>query len=149
MHGLGPMSVGQLAQHDVAAVALDRGGDGRWFQIIVAGRRCLDDRPEVRSEEVDESFRLTDEDTVEAVVAYYREQIAASNEILGSLDLDSPCAWPEMAHRNLRWVALHLIEERLVTLGMLTSSARALTLAAGSESSPIAESLPHIAGDAD
>jgi uncharacterized damage-inducible protein DinB len=83
----------------------------RWFQIVAAGRRFPDQWPEVRSEDVDESFRLTNEDTVQAVVADYREQIAASNEILGSLDLDSPCAWPEMAHRNLRWVALHLIEE--------------------------------------
>ena len=41
----------------------------------------------MRSEETDESFRLTDEDTVEAVVADYREQIAASNAILDSLDL--------------------------------------------------------------
>ena len=83
----------------------------RWFQIIVAGSRFPDKWPEVRSREVDESFRLTEEDTVETVVADYREQIAASNEILGSLDLNSPCAWPEMSHRNLRWVAQHLIEE--------------------------------------
>jgi len=83
----------------------------RWFQIIAAGRRFPDQWPEVRSEEVDESFRLTNEDTVQAVVADYREQIAASNEVLGSLDLDTPCAWPEMANSNLRWVALHMIEE--------------------------------------
>jgi hypothetical protein len=51
------------------------------------------------------------EDTVETVVADYREQIAASLEILGNLDLDTPCAWPKMANLNLRWVALHMIEE--------------------------------------
>jgi Protein of unknown function (DUF664) len=55
-------------------------------------------------------FRLTDDDTVETVVAYYREQIAASQEILRTVDLDAPCAWPEMAG-NLRWVAVHMIEE--------------------------------------
>jgi len=43
--------------------------------------------------------------------AYYREQIAASQQILGTFDLDAPCAWPEMADQNLRWVALHMIEE--------------------------------------
>jgi hypothetical protein len=60
---------------------------------------------------VDPTFRLAEEDTVETVVADYREQIAASQEILGGFDLDAPCAWPEMADQNLRWVALHMIEE--------------------------------------
>jgi uncharacterized damage-inducible protein DinB len=83
----------------------------RWFQVIVAGRRFPDEWPEVQSEELDPTFRLTDEDTVETVVADYREQIAASREIVGSFDLDTPCAWPGMANRNLRWVALHMIEE--------------------------------------
>jgi hypothetical protein len=83
----------------------------RWFQVIVAGRHFAGEWPEVQSEEMDETFRLAPEDTTQAVVDYYREQIAASNEIIGSLDLDTPCAWPEMAHRNLRWVALHMIEE--------------------------------------
>ncbi|MDQ3310872.1 MAG: DinB family protein [Actinomycetota bacterium] len=83
----------------------------RWFQVIVAGRSFPGEWPEVRSEEEDSTFRLTDEDTVETVVADYREQIAASNEILGTFDLEAPCAWPEMAEQNLRWVALHMIEE--------------------------------------
>jgi hypothetical protein len=77
----------------------------------VAGRSFPDEWPEAQSEGVDPTFRLTDEDTVETVVADYREQIAASQEIVGSLDLDTPCAWPEMANQNLRWVALHMIEE--------------------------------------
>jgi hypothetical protein len=83
----------------------------RWFQVIVAGRRFPDEWPEVRTQDVDATFRLTDGDTVETVVADYRQQIAASREIVGSFDLDTPCAWPEMAHQNLRWVALHMIEE--------------------------------------
>ncbi|MDQ3176226.1 MAG: DinB family protein [Actinomycetota bacterium] len=83
----------------------------RWFQVIVAGRSFPGEWPEVRSEEEDSTFQLTDEDTVETVVADYREQIAASDEILGTFDLEAPCAWPEMAEQNLRWVALHMIEE--------------------------------------
>jgi len=55
-------------------------------------------------------FRLADDDTVESVVAYYREQIVASQQILRTIDLDAPCAWPMIAS-NLRWVALHMIEE--------------------------------------
>jgi hypothetical protein len=83
----------------------------RWFQVIAAGRVFPGEWPEVEPEEVDPTFRLSDDDTVETVVAYYREQIAASQEIVGSRDLDSPCVWPEMAHENLRWVTLHMIEE--------------------------------------
>jgi hypothetical protein len=84
----------------------------RWFQFIVAGRSIPGEWPEVRrSVEADPTFRLADDDTVATVVADYREQIAVSNEILGSFDLDAPCAWPEMAGENMRWVALHMIEE--------------------------------------
>ncbi|MEP6658333.1 MAG: DinB family protein [Acidimicrobiales bacterium] len=83
----------------------------RWFQVIVAGRSFPGEWPEVKPEGQDPTFRLTDDETMETVVADYREQIAASQEILGSLDLDTPCAWPEMASQNVRWVALHMIEE--------------------------------------
>ena len=83
----------------------------RWFQVIVAGRSFPDEWPAVPSKGVDPTFRLADEDTVDSVVADYRGQIAASQQILTSLDLDTPCAWPEMADQNLRWVALHMIEE--------------------------------------
>ena len=80
----------------------------RWFQIVVAGRSFAGEWPEVLPDD-DNAFRLTDDDTVDTVVAYYREQIAASQEILGTFDLDAPCAW-ELAP-NLRWVAVHMIEE--------------------------------------
>jgi hypothetical protein len=82
----------------------------RWFQIIAAGRSFHGEWPEVHPHD-ENAFLLTEDDTVETVVAYYREQIAASQEIVGSFDLDAPCAWPQMAHHNLRWVALHMIEE--------------------------------------
>jgi hypothetical protein len=82
----------------------------RWFQIIVAGRSFRGEWPAVHPHD-ENAFLLADDDTVETVVAYYREQIAASQEIVENFDLDTPCAWPEMAHRNLRWVALHMIEE--------------------------------------
>ena len=83
----------------------------RWFQVIFAGRRFPDGWPEVRSQHDDATFQLTDDDTIETVVADYREQIAASREIVGSDDLDTPCALSQMEHMNLRWVALHMIEE--------------------------------------
>jgi hypothetical protein len=83
----------------------------RWFQVIVAGRRFPGEWPEVRPTDPDATFRLDDVDTIASVVADYRTQIAAAQEILRTTDLDAPCAFPELAERNLRWVALHLIEE--------------------------------------
>src|SRR5207249_11598031 len=67
----------------------------RWFQVVVAGRSFAGEWPEVQPQD-ENVFRLTDDDTVETVVAYYREQIAASQEIVRTVDLDAPCAWPEM-----------------------------------------------------
>ena len=83
----------------------------RWFQAVVAGRQLPGEWPDVHDTDVDATFQLADGDTVETVIAYYREQIAASQNIVASFDLDSPCAWPHMAHENVRWVALHMIEE--------------------------------------
>ncbi len=80
----------------------------RWFQVVVAGRSFAGEWPEVPPQD-ENGFRITHDDTIEAVVAYYREQIAASQEILRTVDLDAPCAWREMG--NLRCVAVHMIEE--------------------------------------
>jgi Protein of unknown function (DUF664) len=86
----------------------------RWFQIIVAGRSFPGEWPEVPdvvSDEMDPTFLLTDEDTIATVVADYRNQIAASNEILGTFDLDARCVRSDKVDENVRWVALHMIEE--------------------------------------
>ena len=82
----------------------------RWFQIIFAGRSFPDEWPAVGDDE-DATFALRDEDTVESVLAYYREQIAISREITASRDLDARCARSDLVDENLRWVAMHLIEE--------------------------------------
>jgi hypothetical protein len=84
----------------------------RWFQIIFAGRCFPNEWPAVDPEgKSDTTFDLTDDDTVQSVLAFYREQIAASREITASLDLDARCAWPDLANENLRGVAMHMIEE--------------------------------------
>lgn len=84
----------------------------RWFQIIVAGRVFPHEWPEPDAPDPnEEDFRVDDEDTVERWLACFGEQVAISREITASMDLDAQCAWPKLAHRNLRWVLLHLIEE--------------------------------------
>lgn len=81
----------------------------RWFQVVVAGRSFEGEWPEVLPED-DNGFRLDVDDTIETVLPCYRQQISASQEILDMFDLDAPCAWPDLAP-NVRWVALHMIEE--------------------------------------
>ena len=81
----------------------------RWFQVVAAGRSFPGEWPEVLPQD-DNAFRLNDDDTIDSVLAFYREQIKASQEILGTVDLDAPCARSELAP-NLRWVAIHMIEE--------------------------------------
>ena len=81
----------------------------RRFQVVVAGRRFAGEWPEAQPQD-ENGFRLSDDDTVDTVVAFYREQIAAARDILATVDLDAPCARPEMAG-NARWVAVHMIEE--------------------------------------
>ncbi|MGF1429827.1 DinB family protein [Kitasatospora sp. LaBMicrA B282] len=84
----------------------------RWFQIIVAGRVFADEWPQTEDPDPDvEDFRVDESDTVAHWVGYFEEQAAVSREITAGLDLDTPCAWPDLAHRNLRWVLLHMIEE--------------------------------------
>lgn len=31
--------------------------------------------------------------------------------MVAETDLDATCAWPKHAHRNVRWVLLHMIEQ--------------------------------------
>ena len=91
----------------------------RWFQVIVAGRSFPGEWPEVQpaADGHDSTFDLAATDTVETVVADYRQQIAASNEILAGFDLDARCAMRAMADESVRWVALHMIEETAQHLG--------------------------------
>jgi hypothetical protein len=86
----------------------------RWFQIIFAGRNFPGEWPTIpdaATDQTDPTFRLTDDDTINTVVADYRHQIATSNQVLDSADLDAPCARADKINENLRWVVVHLIEE--------------------------------------
>jgi uncharacterized damage-inducible protein DinB len=83
----------------------------RWFQVIVAGRTFPGEWPEVQSEDNIDDFRLDDGDTVAGWLAYYAEQVAASRQVVAERDLDAPCAQPENAGINVRYVLAHMIEE--------------------------------------
>jgi hypothetical protein len=83
----------------------------RWVQVVFAGLRLPDEWPEHRMDPGHDDFLLDDSDTVEGCIRRYQHEISLSRSIAASSDLSSPCARPEFAHLNLRWVLLHLIEE--------------------------------------
>jgi hypothetical protein len=82
----------------------------RWFQVVFAGRPDADGWPAVRGEP-DGTFALGDDDTVASVLADYRAQIAASRDILAAGDLEARCTLSDLVDKNLRWVAMHMIQE--------------------------------------
>ena len=48
---------------------------------------------------------------MDSVLADYEAQIAASREILAAGGLDARCARSDLVDKNLRWVAMHMIQE--------------------------------------
>jgi hypothetical protein len=59
-------------------------------------------------------FALDPQDTVESVVAFYRDEIEHSRRIVGaapSLDELSVSEHPIYGHVSLRWVLVHMLEE--------------------------------------
>jgi uncharacterized damage-inducible protein DinB len=83
----------------------------RWFQVIMAGREFPGEWPGVKDEPEDADLMVDENDTVDHWVAYYREQIEQSRAVAASMDLDSPCARPDLVACNVRYVLFHLIEE--------------------------------------
>jgi uncharacterized damage-inducible protein DinB len=83
----------------------------RWFQVLLAGRRFPNEWPDVGDSSADATFDLRPGDTIDAIVADYRRQIAAASEVLATVDLDAPCADAAVADMSARAVVLHMIEE--------------------------------------
>ena len=79
-----------------------------WFDVALAGRTRADiGLPKA----VDESFVLTDEDTVESVVTQYRQAWADADAIAASFSLDDLAMHNRRGPLSLRWIYLHMIEE--------------------------------------
>ncbi|CAN5620676.1 DinB family protein [soil metagenome] len=85
--------------------------EGRWFQVIMAGREVPDGWPEVRTEPHDADMAVDEHDTVAHWLTAYREHIETSNAIAASMDLDAPCARADIIECNERYVLFHMIEE--------------------------------------
>lgn len=78
-----------------------------WFQAVFAGRETgfpwTDDDP-------DADWRVEDGETVDALLAGYREAVSESDRIIAGVAPDDLSRHAE--HRfTLRWILLHMIEE--------------------------------------
>jgi hypothetical protein len=79
-----------------------------WFDVALAGRT----RAEIGlPKTVDESFTLTDGDTVESVLAQYRQAWANADEIASAYSLDDLAMHNRRGPLSLRWIYVHMIEE--------------------------------------
>jgi len=59
----------------------------------------------------DDSFRLTDDDTVASVTAAHREACATARVVVGALPLDAVVTGHPAGPRTLRWVYLQVLRE--------------------------------------
>lgn len=105
------------------------GAEAMWFQRVAQGHNPqvswedgIDDPP------YDPEAAFTTGHSSAAVIAHYRRQCQISNEVLHSLDLDAPLRgelgfdWPGEPITDLRWVALHLVEETARHAGHLDAA---------------------------
>ena len=92
--------------------------EAMWFQRVVAGvmpQTTWDD--DIVDPPYDPEAAFVTGHSSTAVIAHYRDQCDRSNQILRACDLDQPLAaehdvdWPGEPITDVRWVALHLIEE--------------------------------------
>ena len=79
-----------------------------WFEVAFEGRT----REELGlPAEVDDSFDLADDDTVESVRAGYLAAVATAEEIAARYSLDDVALHNRRSPMSLRWIYLHLIRE--------------------------------------
>jgi hypothetical protein len=114
------------------------GAEAMWFQWVVLGTQPqvtwddgIDDPP------YDPEAPFTTEHSSAAVIEQYRRQCDISNEVLQSQDLhvallgEHGLDWPDEPITDLRWVALHMIEETARHAGHLDAARELLDGATG------------------
>jgi len=79
-----------------------------WFEECVGGKS----RRELGlMESVDESFQLTDDDTIASVTAAYRQACKTARAAVVDLPLDAVVTGHRAGPRTLRWVYLQVLRE--------------------------------------
>jgi len=79
-----------------------------WFHVTLPGRT----RAEVGvPEDIDDSFRLTPDDTIASISENFQTVCAESDLIAFDHDLDDTGTHRRLGPVNLRWMYVHMIEE--------------------------------------
>lgn len=79
-----------------------------WFPVALAGHT----REELGvPTEIDDSFTLTEDDTVDSVRAGYLAAVEESRRIAAAYQLDDLATHNRRGPLTLRWIYLHLVEE--------------------------------------
>lgn len=79
-----------------------------WFNVALAGRR----RAEIGlPTSVNDSFILTDDDTIESVLSQYRQAWTNADKIAAAYSLDDLAMHNPRGPLSLRWIYVHMIEE--------------------------------------
>jgi hypothetical protein len=82
--------------------------EGVWFPVAFEGRSRADlGLPDL----VEDSFLLTDADTVSALAEGYRAARAESTRIAAALQLEDHALHNRRSPLSLRWIYLHMIQE--------------------------------------
>jgi len=79
-----------------------------WFEVALAGSTREDLGLPF---DIDESFTLTDEDTVASIAAEYAAAVATSEQIAARHQLDDVARHNRRGPLTLRWIYLHMVEE--------------------------------------
>jgi hypothetical protein len=79
-----------------------------WFEVCVGGASL---RELGLVQGVDESFRLSEDDTIASVTAAHREACATARAAIADLPLDAVATGHRSGPRTLRWVYLQVLRE--------------------------------------
>ena len=80
-----------------------------WFQSVIAGDDV--DFPDWGTDDPDADFRITDEETVESVLAFYDGECERSRQILAGLDDPDSLRSVNGEDLSVRRILVHMVEE--------------------------------------
>jgi hypothetical protein len=81
-----------------------------WFQQILA-QAPDNELPPISWEDLDATFGLESEDTVDGLIAQYDTQCDLSRQVAALYELADTAPHPKLGKVSLRWVYVHMIEE--------------------------------------
>lgn len=100
--------------------------EAAWFQRVALGQTPQHEWPDgIEDPPYDPAAPFVTDHAGDLVIEHYRRQCQLSNDVLRSRPLNSPLPgnhgldWPDEPITDLRWVALHVLEETARHVGHL------------------------------